>query len=209
MRKVSTSFIGLTTALALAVVACGDDPTGDDPDVDSGSELTSTEVAAVLAAFNAAFESAVSGASAAPAQVPEEVDETFDNVSVPCESGNLVVSGSITGIADVETLVSDLTTTVSWDPNACVVGQGTNTFTVDGAPGVELVLHVTSTAQLAALTISGTETGGFSYTSSDGRSGTCGLDVTFSVATADTGVVRTVTGTICGLAADPFQTLGT
>jgi hypothetical protein len=58
--------------------------------------------------------------------------------------------------------------------------------------------------------MSETETGGFSYTSSDGRSGTCALDdVTFSVATAPTGVERTVTGTIYGLEADIFQTLGT
>ena len=118
-----------------------------------------------------------------------------------------MVSGSITGTADVETFISDLTTTVSWDPNACVVGDGTNTFTVDGAPAVEVVLHLTSTQ--VALTVTGTETGGFSFTSSDGRSGTCALDVTFSIATAPTGVERVVTGTICGLEADIFQTLGT
>ena len=208
MRKVSTSFIGLTTALALTVVACGDDLTGGTPDdeLTSGNELTSTEVAAVLAAFGSTFESAASGAQAAPAQVTESVDETFD-VSVPCESGSIAVSGSITGSADVETFISDLTTTVSWDPNACVVGQGTNTFTLDGAPGVELVLHLTSTQ--VALTLTGTETGGFSYTSSDGRSGTCALDVTFSIATTPTGVERIVTGTICGLEAGVFQTLGT
>ena len=119
MRKVSTSFIRLTTALALTVVACGDDLTG----ITSDDELTSSEVAAVLAAFGSAFESAARPAQAAPAQVPESVNETFD-VSVPCESGTLVVSGSITGTADVETFVSDLTMTVSWDPNACVVGDG-------------------------------------------------------------------------------------
>ena len=202
MRKVSTSFIGLTTALALTVVACGDDPTG----VDSGSELTSTEVAAVLAALGAAFETASGAAQAAPAQVPESVNETI-NESVPCESGSIAVIGSITGSADVETFVSDLTTTVSWDPNACVVGDGTNTFTVDGAPAVEAVLHLTSTP--VALTVTGTETGGFSFTSSDGRSGSCDLDVTFSIATTPTGVERIVTGTICGLEADGFQTLGT
>ena len=204
MRKVSTSFIGLATALALTVVACGDELTG----VDSDDELTATEVAAVLAAFGSAFDAASGAAQAAPAQVPESVNENFD-VSVACESGTLGVSGSITGSADVETFISDLTTTVSWDPNACVVGDGTNTFTVDGAPEVEVVLHLTSTQ--VALTVTGTETGGFSFTSSDGRSGTCALalDVTFSIATTPTGVERTVTGTICGLEADIFQTLGT
>ena len=75
MRKVSTSFIGLATALALTVVACGDD---DLTGVDSDDELTSSEVAAVLAAFGSAFDSASSAAQAAPAQVPESVNETFD-----------------------------------------------------------------------------------------------------------------------------------
>ena len=203
MRKVSTSFIGLTTALALTVVACGDD---DLTGVDSGSELTSSEVVAILAVFGSAFESASSAAQAAPAQAPESVNETID-VTVPCESGSIAVSGSITGTADTETFISDLTTTVSWDPNACVVSDGTNTFTVDGDPRVELVLDLTTTQ--VALTFSGTETGGFSFTSSDGRSGSCALDVTFSIATSATGVERTVTGTICGLEADVFQTLGT
>ena len=133
MRKVSTSFIGLTTALALTVVACGDD---DLTGVDSGSELTSSEVVAILAVFGSAFESASSVAQAAPAQAPESVKETIDE-SVPCESGSIAVSGSITGTADTETFISDLTTTVSWDPNACVVSDGTNTFTVDGDPRVE------------------------------------------------------------------------
>ena len=153
MRKVSTSFIGLATALALTAVACGDELTG----VDSDDELTATEVTAILAAFGSAFDSASGAAQAAPAQVPESVNETFDE-SVPCESGSIAVSGSILGSADVETFESDLTTTVSWDPNACVVGDGTNTFTVDGAPGVELVLHLTFTQ--GALTLTGTETGG-------------------------------------------------
>ena len=172
----------------------------------SGSELTSSEVAAVLATLGSAFETAAGGAQAAPAQAPISVSETFD-VTVPCESGTLVVSGSISGSVDDVTFDSDLTTTVSWDPNGCVVHDGTNTFTVDGDPRVELVLHLTSTQ--VALTVTGTETGGFSFTSSDGRSGSCALDVTFSIATAPTGVERTVTGTICGLEADVFQTLGT
>ncbi len=202
MRKISSSFIGLTTALALTIVACGDDPTG----VNSGAELTSAEVAAVIAALGTAFDSVGVSAAAAPAQTPIVVNQSFD-VSVPCESGTLRVSGSIAGSVDDVTFDSDITTTVSWDPNACVVSDGTNTFTVDGAPHIDLVLNLTSTQD--ALTLSGTETGGFSFTSSDGRSGSCTLDVTFSILTDSTGITSTVTGTICGLDASAIQTLGT
>jgi hypothetical protein len=202
MRKASTSFIGLTTALALTAVGCGDDLTG----VTSGDVLSSTEVAAVIAAFAAAFESVGNEAQAAPAQSPVSVNENFD-LSFPCESGTVDVSGSISGTFDDETFATDFTTTVRWNPHACVVGDGENTFTVDGAPRVELVLEVTTTED--AITVSGTEEGGFSFTMSDGRSGSCAVDVTFSVATTATSVNSTVTGTICGLEADTFETLGT
>ncbi|MCH8130883.1 MAG: hypothetical protein IIC70_13430, partial [Acidobacteria bacterium] len=48
-----------------------------------------------------------------------------------------------------------------------------------------------------------------SFTSSDGRSGSCALDVTFSVVTGNTGIDSSVTGMICGLEASTFETLGT
>ncbi len=201
MRKMSTSLIGLTTALTLTVVACGDDATG----VTSGDELTSTEVAAVLAALGSAFESVGAGAQAGAAQAPISVSENF-NVSVPCESGTLNVSGSISGTVDDVTFDTDLTTTVRWDPNACVVSDGTNTFTVDGAPYIDLALDLTSTQDL--VTVSGTQSGGFSFTTSDGRTGSCSMDVTFSIVTTATSVDATVTGTICGQNASGFETLG-
>ena len=201
MRRMSTSLIGLTTALTLTVVACGDDPTG----VTAGDELTSSEVTAVLAALSSAFASVGAGAQAGPAQAPISVSETFD-VSVPCESGTLDVSGSISGTVDDVTFDTDLTTTVRWDPNACAVSDGTNTFTVDGAPYIDLALDLTSTQDL--VTVSGTQSGGFSFTSSDGRTGSCSMDVTFSIVTTATSVDATVTGTICGQNASGFETLG-
>jgi len=91
MNKIFRSFVGLTTVLVLTVTACGGDPTG----VDSGDELTSAEVAAVLATLGSAFDSvgvaaqeilASDVARGAPAQALISVNESFD-VSVPCESG--------------------------------------------------------------------------------------------------------------------------
>jgi hypothetical protein len=201
MRKISTSLIGLTTALTLTVAACGDDGTG----VTSGDDLTSAEVSAVLAALSSVLESVRAGAQAAPSEVPIVVDQNF-NVSVPCDAGTLGMSGSISGTDDVDTGVSDVTTAVRWDPNACVVSGGTNTLTVDGAPHIDLALAVTTTEDTS--TASGTETGGFSFTTSDGRSGSCEIDVTFDIETTDSSVSATVTGTICGQSADGFETLG-
>ena len=207
MHKLSAKFIGLTTALALTVVACGD---GDITGVDSGDQLTSAEVAAVLASLGSSLsEAGVSAAGApawgAPAQAPISINESVD-VSIPCVSGNFDVSASLSGSFDSETFVSDITMNVSWEPNACEVTDGTNTFILDGAPRVDLVLDMTTTQD--ALTMSGTETGGFTFTSSDGRTGSCAIDVTFSIETTASSVDATVTGTICGLSADGFETLG-
>jgi len=199
MRKMSTTLIGLTTALTLTVAACGDSLTG----VTSGDELTNAEVAAVLAALGSAFESV--GAQAAPSQAAISINENFD-VTVPCDSGTLKVSGSISGTVDDVTFDTDVSTTVSWEPNACVVSDDINTFTIDGAPRVELVLDLTTTEDV--VTVSGTQSGGFSFTSSDGRAGSCSMDVTFSIVTTATSVDATVTGTICGLAGSGFDTLG-
>ncbi len=201
MRKMSTSLIGLTTALTLTVVACGDDVTG----VTSGDELTSTEVAAVLTALGSAFESVGAGAQAAPGQVPISFNESF-SLSAACESGTIDVSGSIAGTVDDVTFDSDTRTTVRWELNDCVVSDGTNTFTVNGAPHIELVLDLITTQD--DFTATGTQSGGFSFTSSDGRTGSCSMDVTFSIVTTATSVDATVTGTICGQNASGFETLG-
>jgi hypothetical protein len=51
--------------------------------------------------------------------------------------------------------------------------------------------------------------GGFSFISDDGRSGSCALDVTFSLVTTATSEVNTITGTICGQDASVHETLAT
>ena len=205
MRKISRNFTGLTTAVALMVAGCSGDIVG----VDSGDVLTSTEVAAVVAALVAALETAGAGPVAAPgagpALVPIDVGTNF-NVTAPCESGDINVSGSLDGTVDDETFAMDVTMDVSWNPNGCVVGDGLNTFTLNGAP--EIALHLDWTSSQETVSLSGTETGGFSYTSSDGRTGSCALNVTYSIVTTATSVDATVTGSVCGLSADGFETLG-
>jgi len=204
MRKLSTKFVSLTAALALTAVACGDAITG----VDSGDVLTSEEVAAVIAAFGSSFESAgvsTTQGAAGPTQAPISLNQSFD-VSAPCESGTFDVSGSVSGSIDDTTFDLDLTMNVQWQPNACVVTDGTNTFTLNGAPRVELALEMTSSQEV--VTVSGTETGGFSFTTSDGRTGTCAFDVTFSIVSDGANQTSTVTGTVCGLNASSFETFG-
>ena len=202
MRKLSTNLIGLTTALTLTVVACGDGITG----VDSGDPLTADEVALVIAAFGSALESVGVSPTQAPAgaaQAPISINESFD-ISVPCESGTFDVSGSMGGSIDDTTFDLDIAMNVRWEPKACVVGEGDNTLTLNGAPRVELALEMTSSQE--SVTVSGMETGGFSYTASDGRMGSCAFVVTFNIVTGEGVGSSTVTGTVCEMDASSFET---
>jgi hypothetical protein len=204
MHKIFSKFIGVTAALTLTVAACGDDITG----INEGDTLSNAEVAAVVAALSASFDSvgvAAGVPAAAPGLAPISFNESF-GITVPCEDGTLDVDGSASGTIDDETFASDISMEVTWDPNGCVVTDGTNTITVDGAPRIELTLDWTSAEDV--FTFTGTEVGGFSFTSSDGRSGSCALDVTFSLTSDVGGFTGTVSGTICGLSAEGFQTIG-
>ena len=210
MRIISRSLIGLTTALALTVAACGDSLTGTDAGVD---ELTDAEVAAFVDAFFGAFNDAEAQtdsaeAAAGPAQAPLSFAGTID-LSVPCQSGTFDVGGSFDFTFDDVTFYEDGMITVTLDPMGCVVGEGTNTFTLDGDPHVEIVadFHVDADGEAFTVTVDG----GFSFESSDGlRSGSCAIDVTVhgesdGVSTS----VTTVSGTVCGANADTFDAFNT
>jgi len=207
MRRIFSSFVGLTTALALTVTACGDSLTG----VDSGEQLTNVEVAAVVDAFFSAFDAAeadadASQAATAPAQAPHSFDFTID-LSVPCESGTFDMSGSFAINFDDETEEEDGRIDVTWQPMDCVVGDGTNTFTLNGDPRVEMVVEFAANAE--GETIDGTLNGGFSFESDDMRSGSCAMDVTFHIETdGSVSSISSVSGTVCGLDADTFEAIG-
>jgi len=204
VRKTFINLIGLATALTLTVVACGDDVTGS-----GGDELTPTEVNAIFAALSLAFADVGAGAPAGPAQAPFDFDESI-TLTAQCDlGGNIVLSGSLSGSIDDVTFASDIDFTVIFDPNACIVSDGTNTFTVEGDPNITLVLNIVTTGTTQAFTASGTETGGFTYTSSDGRSGGCEIDVTYSIVGNDIGIETIeISGTVCGQDANAFETFG-
>jgi len=205
MRTISRSLIGLTTALALTVAACGDSITGTDAGVD---ELTNAEVAAFVDVFFGAFDAVEldideQEAEAAPAQAPESFSFSAE-VTVPCESGSLDVTGSVDVTFDEVTEHEDGRFEVSINPMGCLVGEGANTFTVDGDPRVDIVVDFTVDGD--GEHIEGTMSGGFSFESSDGRSGSCAIDVSFDFVGDGVSVgVTTVSGTICGLNADTFE----
>lgn len=208
MHKCASRFNGLVVGITFVLAACGGDPTG----TNSGDPLTNTEALAIFEALGATFGSiSVGGAppqpgsttGAAPAAAGP-IDESFE-ISVPCESGTIQMSGSMSGTVDEQTLATNLTMDITWVPNACAITTGTTTFTISGDPEIRFQGDWALADNLFSL--SGTETGGFSFTSSDGRVGSCAIDIAFSssVNLSTTTEESTISGTICGLPASGFQ----
>lgn len=187
---------------AATFAACGDDgPTGV-----QGDPLSQEEVQAVFAALSGAF-SQVGVPSASPAMdgvpspsmAPQAVNETFDLTS-DCEvSGNVAAVGAVSGTVDDETFDSDLEYQLTITPNACTVSNQENTLVVDGSPSVAISMDMQFSETVFA--VSGTYTGGLSYTTSDGRAGSCSINLNFNINANG----QSVSGQVCGIAGNHFQ----
>jgi len=195
--------MGLAVGLALTLAACGGDPLG----VNSGDELTDTEIQAVFNALGGAVAGIDASASrTAPLdgiQMAEiNVDQGVD-VSTPCNlGGEISVNGSLGGTVDDETFASDLEMDVGVQFDACVIAAEQNTVSVDG----EIQFESHFVLNEAAFSADGSQVGGFEFTTSDGRTGSCAIDIDFSASlTEGTSAQSTVSGTVCGRSASQFE----
>ncbi len=191
----------------LAVSACSDDgPTG----TDSGDQLTDEEIQALFNTFATAFSSlGVAGAAAGapPARATISISQSFD-VDAPCPAGGTIdTSGSVSGSIDDETFASDLSFILTFNPMGCAVTTASGSVTIDGDPSIQLIIDSVTSEGLISL--SGSQVGGIRFTSSDGRSGSCALNVDFtsSVNLMSQAVTTTTTGTVCGVNADRFSAI--
>ncbi len=203
MRRYQKCAFGLAVGLALTLSACGDDPMG----VNSGDELSDAEIQAIFNAFGGAFDDIDASASvAAPAdgiQMAEiHVDQSV-NVSAPCDlGGEISLNGSVDGTVDDETFASDIEMEVGVQFDACAVASDQNTLTVDG--DIQFDSHVVlSETEFSA---DGSQVGGFEFTTNDGRTGSCAIDIDFSASyTEGASAQSNVSGTVCGRSASQFE----
>jgi hypothetical protein len=208
MRKSSFGLSALTT-LVLFVTACGSDSIVG---VNEGDELTDAEIQALFNEMSGALGAlglglappAAEGMSLAPAaNVP--INESFSE-SAPCQSGSVGLSGSVSGNIDDQTFEGDLTLDFTVDFNACLVNSTSGTFTVNGAPSIRFEADFLFSQ--TALSVNGTQKGGFSFTTSDQRTGSCAIDVSFDVSVnqGTSTATSVVSGTVCGKDASAFET---
>ncbi len=202
-------------SLALLVAAaCGGSPTG----TNSGDPLTEQEIQAVLDALGGSL-GGVTSASVVSANVldsggpnlstaAEPINVNLD-VTVPCQSGgNIGLDGSMNGDVDTQTGEGSVDVDFKWIINGCVVPTQSTTVTVQGDPHIQFA--ATFTFSQDSFSMDGTQAGGFSFTTGDGRSGSCAIDLSFqsSVNYTTNAVTGSFNGTICGISGSGFQTFG-
>ena len=181
---------------AFALVACGRDATAP------ASQLRSDE-AQTLALSMAASGDAYAGAYAMPDLVALAPAATvpFGPIAYttehPCPRGGTIVPDiSVSGQLDMQARSMTVDISGTETPKACAYPVRGNTITVTGNPDMAVTAHMAAANGVPTGAQTFTQKGAFTWTASDGRSGSCALDISSSTDFAKN--LRTVTGTFCG-----------
>lgn len=182
---------------AFALAACGKDATSP------ASKQLKPDEAQALALGMAASGDAYSGAMAVPDVVTLSTASggtsfgpiTFTQ-SHPCPKGGSITP-HVTLNGTIDPTARSLTLDVSGTetPSECAYPVKAVTITVNGNPNLAITAHLAIVAGAPSGAQTFTEKGAFTWKSSDGRSGSCTVDVTSSADFAKN--LRTVTGTFC------------
>ncbi len=113
--------------------------------------------------------------------------------------GQITITSSIMdeSVADTVRLTTDFTAS----PSGCEVSNGGMRFTVDGSPGVRERTTTSFIGLFEAFTLEGSVAGALDW-QSDGRSGSCSIDLALSGGLDPSGtepsVAAVLAGTLCG-----------
>ena len=113
--------------------------------------------------------------------------------------GQITITSTIVdeSVADTVRLTTDLTAS----PSGCEVSSGGMRFTVDGSPGVRERTTTSFIGLFEAFTLEGSVTGALDW-QSDGRSGSCNVELALSAELDSSGtepsVAGVLAGTLCG-----------
>lgn len=205
MRKTSRTLLAALVGAILIAAACNDDPMG----LNSGDELTQAEIDEVFAEifdalgevflvvnFGGPQQLAAGPFSVGPVLGP--FSETFDETGSCALGGTVRVTGSVSGEIDEQAQTGTFSFNVTETISNCVISTATGTvFTVNTSPLILMTGDFSFNATFLTATL--TITGGFAFTGSDGRSGTCLIAVEATVSITETTTEQvSVTGTACG-----------
>jgi hypothetical protein len=197
------ALFALAPVLALGLAACGGGFTA------SGDPVTESEAAdlaqGLVQGGFAGFGSFAGAPSRAPSATATNVTITL-NDTAPCEGGGTVaLNGSMTANVDQSGNSGTFGFNYTVAPSGCqITTGGGKTFTINGDPNLKAQGDFTFSSGTNSETFQGSLSynGKFKWTSSDGRAGACGVDLTanynFTFATTATGTA-TMSGTVCGV----------
>lgn len=209
--RIRKSYLALLVLFGVA--ACG----GDDPlGVNSGDQLTPTEIQSLFDAMSAAFASGGVSPSAPVTSseislAPIPIDQNF-SFSAACPLGGTIgVSGSANGEIDDQTFVGDLSMNFTYRITGCVVSVNDITITISHKP--EITFGADFVFLQDEMSVEGSQRGGFEFVTSDERSGSCSIDLTFSASfnSATQTSTASASGSVCNQSADqmtPFDIAG-
>jgi len=186
----------------LALGACS----GDSITETTGDRLAADEALAVLAEVSEILGGAILGVSAPPPSSAVPVSETFSTSQSCPLGGSVSLSGRISGDVDPSGDSGDFNIDFIETIDRCGVRHETTQFVVDGDPDLKYSGRLSIRIAGSAFTWNGTLDlrGGFSWVASDGRSGSCGVAVTYRYA----GTSVSYTGTVCGQPVNGSITVG-
>ena len=196
-------WFGLAPVLALGLAACGGGFTA------SGDALTESEAADLAEGLVENGFAGFGGAAGAPSRAPSmpaaNVTVTLDDTA-PCEGGGTV---ALKGSLSVNVNQAGTSGTFGFDytvaPSGCQLIAGGKTFTINGDPNIKANGDFSFTSGTNTETFEGSLNydGKFGWTSSDGRAGACGVDLTanydFTFGGTTTTGTATLTGSVCGV----------
>jgi len=207
MFKFSRLIPGCSAALVVLLAGCGSDSIG--LGVDAGDPLSDAEIQALFNELGTAIGGIGSAHLTAPLDGPQlaeiHVNESVD-VSTSCQSaGTVGVKGKVEGTVDDQTFESNLSLLLTLDFQDCGVPVEANTITVNGPPGLQYDIDFVIGQE--DFSVAGTLRGGFTFTTSDLREGSCAVDLDFSASYSSQGssLSSSVTGTVCGRSGDAFE----
>lgn len=177
--------IAVIAGLGFAATGCGDSVTDS-----TGDPLTQEEAFAIYAELQFAVSDALDAQSSAPAGSGAMMTPITPVTGTCGGGGTVTVTGDVDDNIDPQTGLGTISFTLTESPEDCVVQTTGADFTVNGSPNVKIEGDLT----VGENSLGGTYdmSGGFAYTSDDGRAGTCGVDVSLNFSTLS------VSGSICG-----------
>jgi hypothetical protein len=178
-------------AMAFTVAACGDSPVALDADLTTAQVDEMMDAMSAVGAFSSPFGFSVQSLNSNVAMVVTPINESAD-----CPNGGSVNSaGNVNINENTGNFTAQLTNNYS---NCKATSSAGRVWTFNGDPNITQTMTFTSNQTTGAFQMSGSQTGGLRFSSSE-ATGRCSINLNYTVSfDAEGAETGSVTGTVCG-----------